>query len=69
MTQEIQETLITALQAKREDANRELGHFETRLHLSRMEVESLEADYGRIRRRYEEIQKALQFVLNAKPSS
>jgi hypothetical protein len=69
MTHEIQETLIESLKQQREEANRELGHFETRLHISQLEAESLEAAYSRSRRRYEEIQNALQFVLNAKPSS
>lgn len=69
MTQEIQETLIEALQRKQQQVNEDLGRVESELHSARLEVEAIECIYSRHRRKYDEILNALQFVLNAEPSS
>jgi chromosome segregation ATPase len=69
MTQEIQETLIEALQLEREEINDDLGRVEAELHSARREAESMESLYNDHRRKYDEILNALQFVLNATPSS
>jgi hypothetical protein len=69
MTQEIQETLIEALQQQREEVNEDLGRVEAELHSARREAESMECVYNLHRRKYDEILNALQFVLNAEPSS